>query len=100
MLFGTPQVVGYVASPLTVPLARGMIRIKYVSLGNLIVGRTVFRELLQYYFTPENVCAEVRHILEDKAYREQMLAGYEEIRTLLGGKGASAATARAMIENL
>jgi lipid-A-disaccharide synthase len=100
VLFGTPQVVGYVASPLTVPLARGMIRIKYVSLGNLIVGRTVFRELLQYYFTPENVCAEVRHILEDKAYREQMLAGYEEIRTLLGGKGASAATARAMIENL
>ena len=100
VLFGTPQVVGYVASPLTVPLARGMIRIKYVSLGNLIAGRTVFRELLQYYFTPENVCEEVRHILEDKAYRERMLAGYDEIRALLGGKGASAATARAMIENL
>jgi lipid-A-disaccharide synthase len=100
VLLGTPQVVGYVSSPLTFPLILAVVRVRHISLGNLIVGRSVFRELIQDNYTPENVLAEVRHILEDKGYRERMLAGYEEIRTLLGGKGASAATARAMIENL
>lgn len=100
VLLGTPQVVGYATSPVSMLIARWIIHVPYISLGNLIVDRGVFRELLQYYFTPENVLEEVRRLLEDTAYRERMLAGYAEIRELLGGRGASAATARAMIESL
>ena len=100
VLLRTPQVVGYATSAVNLPIARAIIHVPYISLGNLIAGRGVFRELLQYYFTPDNLVEEVRRILEDAAYRERMLAGYDEIRELLGGQGASAATARAMIESL
>ena len=100
VLLRTPQVVGYATSPVSMLIARWIIHVPYISLGNLIVDRGVFRELLQFYFTPENVLEEVRRLLEDTAYRERMLAGYAEIRELLGGRGASAATARAMIESL
>ena len=100
VLLRTPQVVGYVTAPVNLLIARAIIHVSYISLGNLIAERGVFRELLQYYFTPENLVAEVRRILEDTAYRERMLAGYDEIRGRLGGRGASAATARAMIESL
>lgn len=100
VLLGTPQVVGYVTAPVNLLIARAIIHVPYISLGNLIAERGVFRELLQYYFTPENLVAEVRRMLEDTAYRDRMLAGYDEIRERLGGRGASAATARAMIDCL
>ena len=43
---------------------------------------------------------EVRRMIEDEEYRSTMLSGYQEIRDALGGEGASAAVARAMIEEL
>ena len=77
-----------------------IIKIQYISLGNLILDRICFRELLQYYFTPDNVLNEVRRMIEDEEYRSAMLSGYQEIRDALGGEGASAAVARAMIGEL
>ena len=56
--------------------------------------------MLQFYFTPENVLQEVLRMIEDTEYRENMLAGYQKIRNALGGRGASAAVAKAMIEEL
>lgn len=99
-LIGTPQVVAYKGAAVNFFIAKSIIKIKYISLGNLILGRTCFRELLQYYFTPENVLAEVRRLLEDSWYRDRMLEGYSRIRESLGGTGASAAVAKAMIEEL
>ena len=99
-LIGTPQVVAYRTAPVNYYIARSIIKIRFISLGNLILDRTCFRELLQDYFTPENVLHEVRRLLEDADYKEMMLAGYREIRDSLGGAGASAKVARAMIEEL
>ena len=99
-LIGTPQVVAYKGSDLNFQIAKSIIKIQYISLGNLILDRICFRELLQYYFTPENVLNEVRRMIEDEEYRSTMLSGYQEIRDALGGEGASAAVARAMIEEL
>ena len=99
-LIGTPQVVAYKGSDLNFMIAKSIIKIQYISLGNLILDRICFRELLQYYFTPENVLNEVRRMIEDEEYRSTMLSGYQEIRDALGGEGASAAVARAMIEEL
>ena len=39
-------------------------------------------------------------MIEDTEYRETMLAGYQEIRVALGGRGASAAVAKAMIKDM
>lgn len=88
-LIGTPQVVGYRMAYLTYVMLKGMIKVKYISLANLILDRAAFREFLQDYFTPENLYAELDRILTDTSYRSRMKADYSEIRTLLGGPGAS-----------
>ena len=99
-LIGTPQVVAYKGAAINFVIAKQIIKIRFISLGNLILNRTCFRELLQFYFTPENVLQEVLRMIEDTEYRENMLDGYQEIRNALGGRGASAAVAKAMIEEL
>ena len=104
VLTGTPQVVCWSSSPVTVWVARNVLRvmdhIKYISLGNLCIDRPAFRELIQEAFTAEAVTAEVVRLVEDGGYREKMLADYADIRQSLGGSGASRAVARAMIEEL
>ena len=99
-LIGTPQVVGYRVNALTAFIARRLIKVKYISLGNLILERLAFRELWQEHFTVPNLVQEVTRLTEDETYRASMQADYAEIRKLLGGSGASEAVARAMIENL
>ncbi len=103
-LIGTPQVVCWSTSFVTAVLAKYVLRvldhIKYISLGNLIADRLVFRELIQYDFTTDSVTAEIRRLCEDKAYRAEMLSGYAEIRERLGGGGASRAVAADLIARL
>ena len=103
-LIGTPQVVCWSTSFITAVLAKYVLRvldhIKFISLGNLILDRLAFRELIQYDFTPEECAAEIRRLIEDLPYRERMLADYREIRQRLGGTGASRAVAKAMIQCL
>ena len=99
-LIGTPQVVGYRTAQTTFLIMRNIIKIKFVSLANLIIDRAAFKELLQHYFTAENLVSEVRRLLEDDDYRARMQADYAEIREKLGGSGASAAVARAMVLEL
>ena len=103
-LIGTPQVVCWSASGLTWFVADKVLKVrqhvKYISLGNLCIGRQAFRELLQKEFNPEAVCSEVRRLTGDDAYRSAMLADYKEIRESLGGSGASQAVARAMMEEM
>ena len=103
-LIGTPQVVCWSTSFITAFLAKYALHvldhIKYISLGNLILDKLAFRELIQYDYTPEAAEAEIRRLLEDLPYRQQMLEDYAEIRRRLGGSGASTAVAGAMIEIL
>ena len=99
-LIGTPQVVAYAGADFNFNVGKQIIRIDSISLGNLILGRMAFRELLQFYFTPDNVFHEIVRLLEDTEYRQRMLEDYREIREALGSSGASAAVARAMISQL
>lgn len=100
VLFGTPQVVGYIGSRITYMIARHIVKIKYISLGNLIVDRLAFKEFIQDECNAEALVREVRLLIEDKAYRGKMLSEYIVIRNLLGGAGASASVAQAMISEL
>lgn len=88
-LIGTPQVVGYRMAYGTYVMLKGMIKVKFISLANLIIDRPAFRELLQDYFTADNLFDELNRILTDSSYRSRMMADYTEIRRLLGGPGAS-----------
>ena len=99
-LIGTPQVVCYASSNFNYSVAKQIIKVDTISLGNLILGRKAFKELIQVHFTPENLVREIRRLEEDCEYRETMLSDYAEIREELGGKGASDSVAKAMIEEL
>ncbi len=100
VLIGTPQVVGYITNPLTYRLAKKIIKVKYISLGNLIANRLAFKEMIQDDCNAEALLTEIRSLIENKGYRDRMLADYAEIRAALGGTGASAAVAKSMIEGL
>lgn len=103
-LIGTPQVVCWSTSPLTAFIGRKVLRIfdhiEFISLGNLILGEQVFRELIQEDFICDNVAGELEKLVDDQDYRQAMLRGYARIREKLGGSGASAAVAQAMIDEL
>lgn len=99
-LFGTPQVVGYITNPITYWVAKRIIKIKYISLGNLIVDRLAFKEFIQHDCNADALVTEIRELIENQRRRNTMLAEYAEIRTLLGGSGASSSVAKAMIEEL
>ena len=99
-LIGTPQVVGYRTAQTTFLIMRTIIKIRFISLANLIIDRAAFKEYLQNYFTAENLVQEVRRLVMDENYRARMLADYAEIREKLGGTGASDAVAEAMVAEL
>ena len=101
VLLGTPQAVGFImGSRLTYAIAKMIVKVKYISLGNLCLNRFAFKEFVQNDCNPEALVAEVRALIEDKAYRQKMLSDYAEIRALLGGSGASAAVAADIIEQV
>lgn len=99
-LFGTPQVVGYITNPLTYWVARKIVKIRYISLGNLIVDRLAFKEFIQNDCNSDALVREVRDLIENKERRKKMSEDYADIRNALGGSGASAEVAKAMIEEL
>ena len=95
-LFRVPQVVCYYfwGKWLVNFLFRHCFHVPYISLVNLIAGREVVQELFGAKFTFDHVYSELKRILLDDAYRNQMLAGYDEIIKKLGQAGASQRTAK------
>ena len=100
VLFNVPQVVGYRVNWLTYIVGKHIIKVHYISLGNLCLDRLAFRELIQDDCNADEILKEVRALIEDREYREKMLACYTEIRHLLGGTGASLSVAGAMVDIL
>lgn len=93
-LLGTPMVMLYRLGRWTYLLARLMVRLPFVSLVNLVLGKKVIPELLQSDATPRRIAAEAEQILMDDGERERMRAGLAELRARLGEGGASVRAAR------
>lgn len=101
-LFRVPQAVCY-HTPLGKVVAflrRHVLKVKYISLVNLIADREVVKELVADTMTVGQVRLELKRILYDKEYRLRMLAGYDYMASRLGGAGAPARAARKMVELL
>lgn len=95
-LFRVPQVVCYYtpAGKLASFIFRHFFHTPYISLVNLIAGHEVVRELFAGRFSLEAIQRELGRIVDDPAYRQAMLDGYDEVIRLLGEPGASERTAR------
>ena len=101
-LFNVPQVVCYYIScgKLMNLLRRMILKVKYISLVNLIVNREIVTELIGEQMSVTRLDAELRMIIKGGAKREQMLADYAEMREKLGGPGASQRAARQIVAHL
>ena len=91
---------GYILNPITYWLAKRIVKIRYISLGNLIVDRFAFKEFIQDDCNADALVAEIRELIENQERRQAMLDEYAAIRAELGGTGASAAVAKAMADCL
>lgn len=96
-LLNTPQVVVYKGHPIFITLARIVVKLKFISLVNLIMNKLIVKELIQKDCTADEISAELESILHDKTYRQHMLAGYDELDKLMGEPGASAKTAALIV---
>ena len=101
-LFNVPQVVCYKTPvPHLIRFAfNHIIKCKYISLVNLIADKEVVQELLADRFSVHHIREELCKILPRQAGREQMLQGYEEIRTALGDTCAPDNAAKLMVSLL
>ena len=100
-LFRVPQVVCY-HTPIGKVISflrRHVLKVKYISLVNLIAGREVVRELVADTMTVENMQCELRRLLGGDE-RRKMLDEYDRIINLLGAPGASEKAARQMLDVL
>lgn len=96
-LFGVPEVVCYKGSNISYQIARRLVKVKYISLVNLIMDKLVVKELIQDDLTPANLQRELHELLYDPARREQLQKDYAALKQLLGEGGHASAKAAASI---
>lgn len=98
-LFRVPQVVCYYTpvGKFIAFLRRHILKVKYISLVNLVANKEVVRELVADTMTVENVRSELEAILYNEVYRNRMLREYDRIIRILGPAGASGQAARQMV---
>ena len=102
-LFGVPQVVCYKTflPRLLGWLRKKVLKVKYVSLVNLIADREVVRELVADTFTEANIERELSVLLPvGSAARQLMAEGYAEVARRLGNDSAPRNVARIMVQKL
>ena len=95
-LFGVPQVVCYKSTRLSYEIGKRLVKVRFISLVNLIMDREVVTELIQVTFTPKRLLAEMKAILSGSR-RQQMESDYQELHQKLGDAGASANAAKSIL---
>jgi lipid-A-disaccharide synthase len=98
-LFSVPQVVCYKPGFVNYHLFKGIIKIKFICMVNLILDRMAVQELIESDLNENRLVKELNLILEGEK-RNQMLKDYDELETKLGGEGASERTAQLMWEDI
>jgi lipid-A-disaccharide synthase len=100
-LFGVPEVVCYKGSPISYQIAKRVIKVKYISLVNLIMDKLVVKELIQDELTPQNLKRELQQLLFDEKRRNELKNDYAALKQLLSKGGhASEKAAQSITEFL
>ncbi|MBL7754930.1 MAG: lipid-A-disaccharide synthase [Chitinophagaceae bacterium] len=97
-LFEVPQVVCYKANALSYWIARMLVKVKFISLVNLIMNREVVREILQNELTVEHLKNEAQRLLYDATYRDRLKSSYGELKKLLGTQVVSLQVAQQLYQ--
>ena len=97
-IYKVPQVVCYKGSPISYAIAKRLVKIKYISLVNLILDRAAVTELIQHDLNVQKLQVELQDLLNNPERRNAIQCNYDELHQSLGGPGASERTANAMLK--
>ncbi len=92
-LFAVPEVVCYKGSNISYQIAKRLVKIKYISLVNLIMDKLVVKELIQHDLTPDNLEQELNELLNSPQRRQQLQTDYTDLKALLSKGGHASAQA-------
>ena len=79
-----PHIIGYIVSPLTAFLAQKLLKIQFVNLSNILLGREIIPELLQERCKSGNICQYIEHLLNKDELYEKQMKGFQKVREILG----------------
>lgn len=96
-LFGVPQVVCYKGNPLSYWLATKLVKVKYISLVNLIMDKPVVTELIQDDLNEKKLKECLERLLNDATYQQELKQDYETLWHKLGDSHASTLAAKEII---
>jgi len=94
---GTPMIVVYRTSAVTYWIARLVVKIEHISLVNIVAGKSVVPEMIQGNVTVDRLVAEAKKIIDSPTRYAEMKRALNEVREKLGGVGASAHVAEAIL---
>jgi lipid-A-disaccharide synthase len=98
-LFKVPEVVCYKTSKFSYQIAKWLVKIKFISLVNLIMDKEIVQEIIQENLTEQHLTTALRNITENEAKRKEVMDNYLMLHTLLaaGGGEASAKVAQEIV---
>jgi lipid-A-disaccharide synthase len=99
-LLNVPQVVVYKTSTISYQIAKGFIKVPYISLVNLIANKKVVKELIQKEMNEDEIAKELKLLVLDRNYRQQMLDDYAAIYKTLDIGSASENAGKLMVNYL
>lgn len=99
-LFEIPEVVCYIGNALSFQIAKRLVKVKYISLVNLILDKEAVTELIQNDCTTERLARELAEVVEGGKKREQVLKDYSRLKEMLGKGGASKKVAQSVLKTI
>lgn len=96
-LFGVPEMVCYKGSYISYQIGKRLVKVKFISLVNLIMNKAVVKELVQNDFTLPAVKKELTALVNDERYRQQLQTDYTALWNILSTGGPASANAADII---
>ena len=98
-LLKRPQIVVYRTSPISAFIALSIIKVKYISLVNLILNKPIVKEFIQNKFNCDNLIKELKDI-ESKSRKREFNNSYRELRSIIGNEDATKNVSEEIYKNL
>jgi lipid-A-disaccharide synthase len=97
-VLGCPMAVVYRMSPVSYAIARSLVRVPFIAMPNIVLGRRVVPELIQKAATPDALAREITRLLDSESERAEVTDGLAEVRSRLLVPGAAERAARLVLE--
>ena len=99
-VLGTPSIIIYKTSMSTYLIFKGLIKLPYIGLVNIVRGKRIISEYVQFSIRINQISDEIIRILEDNRFREKIKKELEEVKRILGKKGASKNAAEIIVKEI